>query len=1049
MKKTALLFSILTLTSLSFSQNARDWENPHMIGQNKELPHATFTSYPDMKTAQNFNNSPFTLSLNGKWKFHWAPKPEERPVEFYKNDYDISGWDEIVIPGNWQMQGYGIPIYTNIHYPFKKDPPYVTKTPPKKYTNFKLRNPVGSYRREFTLPDDWNDKNIILHFNGVKSAFYVWLNGKKVGYSQGSMTPAEFNITPYLNPGKNTLAVEVYRWSDGCYLEDQDMWRLSGIYRDVFLTAKNSIYIRDIKVDTKLSENYSKALVSVAVDVNNTNSKTGKGYELTASIISPEGKELITKQNIPDIAENSEKQILLTKSIENPYLWSAEKPDLYRLLLTLKDKDGQTVEVIPWKFGIREIKIDGEIFKINGVPVKLKGVNRHEHHPHTGRHLDRATMRRDIELMKQGNVNMVRTSHYPNDPFFYSLCDEYGIYVMDEANQETHDFRIGNTIMGDNPDWTHAHVDRAVSVVERDKNHPCVIIWSLGNEGGKGRNFRAMADTVRKLDPSRPVFSDSDKGVSDIFDFSYPTPESIKDMGARISNRPVFMREYAHAMGNSLGNFKEFWDVIYADPGLTGGCIWDWVDQGIAKKIDGSPLKYPAHPEKLEKEKDESWAFGGDFGDFPNDAEFCINGIIGPDRIPHPHYKEMQKVYQNISFEKVKSEKGSITLKLTNRYDFTDLNEFDYRWELLSDGKTFDKGTFDVSSTTPHKSREITIKLPENPGTTSENILRVYAGLKNDDQWGNKGFTVAREEFVLDPYNFPATLSGVQRIPSVKEENNSILISGKNFSVVINKLNGALESYKVNNKELIVHPLEPYFWKVMNDNQERNKYAQRLGPWKNAGEKRKVTKVMIDKIKKEHIVAVNFSMNLPVGKVVYSLSYRINNNGDIQVNADYKPLSGNIPLIPKFGMRMAILKEYSNITWYGRGPQENYWDRKTSAFYGIYEKPLSEFITHYISPQDNANRCDVRWFRMQSDKSSGLVIEGLQPLSFRAWPYTEDDLEKAKHDHELPDRDFINLNIDYKVHGVGGNNSWGKRTLPQYTLDGNKPWSYGFIIKAL
>ena len=1042
-----LILSFIMYSPL-FAQTSRDWENPQMIGQNKELPHATFTSWPDVKTVKTTETSPFILSLNGKWKFHWSPKPEERPADFHKTDFDVSGWDEIVVPGNWQMQGFGIPIYTNIHYPFKKKPPYVTKTPNRQYTNYKLRNPVGSYRTTFSMPGKWNNKNIILHFGGVKSAFYVWVNGEKVGYSQGSMTPAEFNITQYLKQGKNTLAVEVYRWSDGSYLEDQDMWRLSGIYRDVYLAAKSRVYIRDYKIDTKLTDNYSKALLSISVDINNTLSKSNRDLRVEALIKSPAGETIRLEQGVPGIDGNSEQQVTLTANIDNPSLWSAEKPELYTLLLSLHDQKGNLTEVIPSKFGIREIKIDGEIFMVNGVPVKLKGVNRHEHHPRTGRHLDKKTMRRDIELMKQGNINMVRTSHYPNDPYWYSLCDEYGIYVMDETNQETHDFRIGNAIMGDNPDWTLAHVDRAVSVVERDKNHPCVVIWSLGNEGGKGRNFRAMADTVRKIDPSRPVFSDSDKGVSDMFDFSYPTPETLQAKGKEITNRPVFMREYAHAMGNSLGNFKEFWDVIYADPGIAGGCIWDWVDQGIAKKIDGTPQLYPADPQKLKKEDDEFWAFGGDFGDFPNDKEFCINGLIGPDRVPNPHYKEMQKVYQNIKFEKTDTDNNKISIKLTNRYNFTSLDEFDYSWELLADGESIDAGSFAVPDTKPHNSTETNIDIPKSkPG--KELSLTINAKLKEDKEWASKGFVVAREQFNLAPYNFPTALSGSSKIPSIKDKDGSITITGNNFSIVINKLNGALVSYKVNEQDLIVHPLEPYFWKPLNDNQERNKYLKRLGPWKDAGEKRTVTGVTTDRNKKEHFVSVKFKMSLPVGKADYTLSYKVSSEGYIQVNADYKPLSGDIPLIPKFGMRMAIPKEYADITWYGRGPQENYWDRKTSAFYGIYEKPLSEFITHYISPQDNSNRCDVRWFRFQDKNGTGVEIEGLQPLSFRAWPYTEDDLEKAKHDYELPDRDFINLNIDYKVHGVGGNNSWGKKTLPQYTIDGNKPWSYGFIIKPL
>jgi len=1044
---SAILFLLLSLPG--YTEDKHDWENPHMIGENKELAHATFTSYPNENDALSFKASPFVKSLNGKWKFHWSPKPEDRPKDFYKSGYDVANWDEIVVPGNWQMQGYGIPLYSNSTYPFKKEPPYVTHTPPEKYTNYKLRNPVGSYITAFSLPRDWTGKDIIIHFGGVKSAFYLWVNGQKVGYSQGSMTPAEFDITQYLKKGNNRLALEVYRWSDGSYLEDFDMWRFSGIYRDVFLTAKNKVYIRDFKLETKLTDNYKKAEVALDIVLRNSTKKTASGYTVEATLISPKGKKLRIGEKAQQLSPSADEHVTLTANINNPSLWSAEHPNLYTLVIALNDREKNTLEYIPWKFGIREVKIDGVVFKINGKPVKVKGVNRHEHHPRMGRHIDKATMRRDIELMKQGNVNTVRTSHYPNEPYWYTLCDEYGIYVMDEACQESHGFGIGNKIIGDNPDWTQAHVDRAVSVVQRDKNHACVVFWSLGNEGGKGRNFKAMAETVRKLDGTRPIFCDSDKSVSDVFDFSYPSPKALKKKTQQIKKRPIFMREYAHAMGNSLGNFKEFWDVIYADPGLMGGCIWDWVDQGIAKKIDGSPLSYSSDPQKLKKNKDEFWAFGGDFGDFPNDKEFCINGIIGPDREPRPHYREMQKVYQNIRFEKAGISESEFHLKLTNLYNFTPSNAFDFTWEVLYNGILGASGTFSPENILPGKSGEIAIQLPAESPKEKEVVLRVYAKLKQDKLWAKKGFVIAGEQFIINPYPFPAESDKSQTMPSVNQQGADIVVSGKGFSIKIDKINGALKSYQVNGTEYLVHPLEPYFWKVMNDNQERNGYAKRLGPWKKAAAHRKVVDVKIEENTTAKQVSARFEMTLPVGDVKYELTYTINGNGEISVVADYKPLSGKIPLIPKFGMRMAIPKKYSNIQWYGRGEQENYQDRKSGCFFGVYEKTLEKFITHYISPQDNSNRCDTRWIRFMSDKKRGLLIEGLQPLSFRAWPYTEEDLEKAKHDYHLSNRDFINVNIDYKVHGVGGNNSWGQRTLPQYTNDGNKPWSYGFILKPL
>ena len=544
------------------AQQVPDWENPRVVGINKEEYHSTLTLPSGKSSCEEI------VSLNGRWKFYWSSDPQSRPSDFYKNNFDVSGWDNISVPGTWQLQGYGKPIYTNWTYPFKKDQPKVTGEPPKHFFSYENRNPVGSYVTTFDVSEDMKDKQLYLHFEGVKSAMYVWINGKKVGYSQNSMAPAEFDITGYVNEGQNRLAVEVYRWSDGSYLEDQDMWRFSGIYRPVELWVRPKIHIKDYSLTTDLADDFSSAGFKAKVWLRNlSDSKSGK---LSLEVLlkgKNRNEERFVKRLITPVKNfpaTSAGCYTLSSVVENPKLWSAEKPNLYDVEIRLYDGK-KVVEEFQSHIGIWKCEIDGNVFKFNGQPVKLKGVNRHEHHPRTGRLVDRETMEKDLRLMKQANINMIRTAHYPNSPLFYELCDRYGFYVMDEANQESHDYGLGNKILGDNPEWTLAHVDRALALVQRDKNHPCVVFWSLGNEGGAGRNMQAMADTIQAIDASRIIFSDTDLSVSAFNDPSYYTPGKFKEYAREKRDKPIFMREYAHAMGNSVGNLQEYWDVIEAN----------------------------------------------------------------------------------------------------------------------------------------------------------------------------------------------------------------------------------------------------------------------------------------------------------------------------------------------------------------------------------------------------------------------------------------------------------------------------------------------------
>ena len=991
-----ILISLLALQTQA--QTIHDWENPAVLGINKLPYHAT------LQLPSKEKECPEIFSLDGQWSFHWSRNPEERPADFYKEDYDVSQWGKIAVPGNWQTQGYGTPIYININYPFVRNRPSVTTEPPKDWTAYENRNPVGSYVTFVDVTKEMLTKNLILHFGGVHSAFYVWVNGQKVGYSQNSMSPAEFDVTKFLHAGKNKLAVEVYRWSDGSYLEDQDYWRLSGIFRSVQLWVRPLVHIADYQVTAVPNADYSKFTVNAKIAVCNTGKKTAKNLlvqlqmacpELYGVNINPNHKN-ITNQRIPKLPAGDTITVELTYHYDTPpRLWTAEKPWLYPFTLQLlgmkaaieqeqsdarigsaereqarpKVKDSKNDEEFAYHFGVKKVEIVGEVFKINGKNVKLRGVNRHDHHPKTGRYVDDATYEEDIRLMKQANINFLRTSHYPDREYLYELCDRWGIYVMDEANHETHGYGYANQVMGEDLTFQKAHVDRAESLVKRDFNHPCVILWSLGNEGGVGPNIEAMYNKVRELDSTRPPFYDSDRRYSAIWDDSYLYPDDLRKNAQAVTDKPFMMREYAHAMGNSCGNLQEYWDVIYADSSICGAAIWDWVDQGLDIEHGTLNMEHSAAHDKavannvLSSMFNVQYKYGGDFGDKPNDGPFCINGLIAPDRKPHPHYYEVQKVYQPLQFVR-NGDNGSISI--INRDSFTDPSEYDIAYDTLRyDGEV---------------------------------LLNVTARLKEDKPWAKKGFVVAREQFVLTPYVFPETTKIMGTVPTIHVDGNK------------------LTSWMVGGKELLQAPLEPYFWKPENDNQNAAHFAERVAMWKEVKD--------------------------------VKVTYTVINDHSIRVDMDYQPTAADRPVMPKFGMRMRLPKEFTQIKYYGRGPWENYPDRKGSALLGIYEMPLSDYETEYIHPQDNGNRCDIRWFEISSENSEfsdyTLRIVGLQPLCIRAWDYGEEDLEGVRHPNEIHRGRFVNLNIDLSVHGVGGADTWG--TLPQYTIDGNQPHHYSFIL---
>jgi len=744
-------------------------------------------------------------------------------------------------------------------------------------------------------------------------------------------------------------------------------------------------------------------------------------------------------------------------------LWSAESPSLYSIVLAVLDGEGEPLEFIPWSVGFREIKIEDNQFWVNGRSIKIKGVNRHEHHPRTGRYLDTETMELDMKLLKQGNFNLVRNSHYPNDHRWYQLADRYGIYIFDEANQESHAYKQANTILGDNPDWTIAHVDRAVSMVQTNKNHSSIIIWSLGNEGGSGRNLRAMREAVLAIDTTRPVFSDTDRSVSDIHDRGYRTTTDVYDWieEAKEEGKPFMQREYAHAMGNSLGNLQEHWDVIYSEEGYIGAAIWDWVDQGLAKLKNTATVSYGPNPERLDLNHErEVWAYGGDFGDKPTVAEFLLNGIVSPDRKPYPSYFEAKKVLQNVWFEKTTE---PYAVKVTNRFDFTDLSAYDFFWTVKNTEMKLGEGILNISAS-PGQTKLVRIPFLDQKGADSnELLLELSVRMKVDSLWAPKGFEVAYHQFVISPYRYPDTLTAKGQSLKVNQSDDTIIVVNQQFRLAIDRMTGELTSYQVDGQEVLVRPLAPYFWKPLNNNQARNQFIERMAPWVRAAAYRKVNSVTLNELS-DNLLEVKVIARLVANHALYTLTYWINGEGAVQVTGEYDPDPNRIQhkYMPKFGMRLALDLSLSEIDWYGRGPFENYPDRKTAANIGHYHKSLEAFQGPYISATDSTNRSDVRNLSFSS-KQIQFVVEGLQPLNFRAWPYDETDLYspmnreerystvnmiRRKHYYELPMRDFINVNLDLAIHGVGGDNSWGAKTMEKYHVRADQPLSFSFILKA-
>jgi beta-galactosidase len=1006
-------------------------ENPKITGLNNLPPHAWAIPFPDEKSfdSKKALESPWCKLLNGNWKFYWSENPSRRPVDFYKEDFDITAWKEIPVPADWQMQGYDYPIYVNISYPYKADPPFI----PKDF------NPVGSYKHTFTIPAEWKGKRIVLHFGGVNSSAYYWLNGTKIGYSEDSKTPVEFEVTDKLKDGENTLAVEVYRWCDGSYLEDQDFFRLSGIERDVFLYATPKVHMYDYFVKTDLINNYTDAELSVEVDLKNYfPSLTAGTYSVELILTDKDNKKIVSAKQPVLINKKASATIVFKELVKKPQPWTAETPDLYQLKLILKG--GKESEVIGCKIGFREVEIVNGKLCINGKPIYIKGVNRHEHDEKTGHVISEAGMLKDIELLKQYNLNAVRTCHYPDHPRWYELCDEYGIYLVDEANVESHGMGYDlDKTLGNNPLWLEAHMDRTMRMVERDKNHPSVIIWSLGNEAGNGVNFYATYDWIKKRDTSRPVQYER-AGLernTDIYCPMYMGAFQMEDYARKHTDRPLIQCEYSHAMGNSVGNFQDYWNMIEKYPMLQGGFIWDWVDQGIAQ-LDENGNKY--------------WAYGGDFGpkDVPSDNNFCNNGVISPDRQPHPTLYEVKKVYQNVKFKAIDLSEGKFEIK--NSFIFTNLDKYDFKYNIEENGLSVKTGDIPPVSLVPDESRIISIPMNDlaiKPGC--EYFITLMALQKSTDLLIPAGHIIAYEQFKLPFGTYVPAENESNGNLVLKSDEKGIVVSGNGFEVKFDSM-AWLSGYVIEGREMIQTPLKPNFWRAPIDNDYGNNMPNRLKIWKNAPLNTRLIYV-VSKQLSPGIIEIFALYELPDVKSSWESRYIIHGNGRIDVKSTFNTSDRSLPEIPRIGMRFRLNKELVNMQYFGRGPWENYIDRNTSAMVSKYSLKVSDQHFLYVRPQENNYHTDVRWLSLTNEAGTGIMVSGKPVFCTSALnnPIEDfDDGEKKDQRHitDIKPQDFIEWCIDYKQMGVGGDDSWGAKPWAKYMLYPGE-YSYEFVISPL
>ena len=1026
-----------------------EWMDAKIFEINKQPARCSSVSFPNQEIALNGEKSPYEKYLDGNWKFHWVPRPEDRIVDFYKPDFDDRSWKTIPVPSQWELQGYGVPIYAPFHMP----PSLRKKNMPNIDPN---DNPVGAYRYQFEITKEWFERETTIQFDGVCSAFYLWINGQFVGYSQDSMLPAEFLISSFLKEGSNILALEVYRFSDGSYLENQDMWFLSGVFRSVRLFSRAKTNIRDFRLTDDFSQQFS--LVDLIIDAELIQYQPilmeDETFILQASLYD-QGEILQSQSKTITFGQESITKVELHLPIEAPRLWSAEDPYLYDLILCLTDKNGQVLDVRQVRHGFRHIEIRDRQFLINGKPILFKGVNRHDFDPKSGHTMTLERLKEDIFIMKRNNINALRCSHYPDDERIYDLCDQYGVYVMDEANIETHGFR--KEMQGD-MQWLDAMHARVSNMIARDINHASIVMWSLGNESGSDEKFRQMTDMVHLLDPHRPVHYEQDyQGeYADVYSMMYPTPMDLESIanggdykirtgilghftihGKDAENKPLLLCEYAHAMGNSLGNFQKYMQLFEKYPHSIGGFIWDFADQSILKETaDGKPF----------------WAYGGDLGDPYDFKVFGCNGILSADRTPHPALAAVKKGYQSIEITVADLMEGRFNLK--NKYQFVNLNFLYLSWKIELDGRLICEGMQIDMDILPGQQK--LIKIPHQLSDFSdgqEAWLTISLHLKHNQDWAPAGFEMAWEQFLLMKKSTNTKLIPQQTPkPLMEIRNDQVLIHGDRWATYFGRKSGALIQYQCNGYDLLQTPLRPNLWRVRIDNDIS---GQILYAWSRPFFKRQFWREATRNLhclglkilpEEGNIIRLQVAWKVNGGRTPFLINYAIDGNGEVVVDCTFTPNRE----LERMGMQMKLIGTDWLVNYFGLGPEETMPDRLLGSRVGLFSGSVSEMMHHYVRPQENGNRSDVRWLQLRKPNGLMLAVKSSEShnFSFSTWNCSQDDLADAEHIHEVPLREETTINIDLAQKGVGGDVPAGGSPHPEFLLAGGKTYHLAFSIKA-
>ena len=1037
--KFILLMACMALgTTNGLADERKPWQDATINQINREPMHAHFIPFKSETDAigqlalddvSRFAVNPAAerrISLNGRWKFLYSKNNDLCPKDFHKTNYSTRKWKNITVPGSWEIQGFDAPIYTDVSYPFPTNPPYQ----PTDY------NPVGAYVREFTVPESWKGMDIFLDFEGVESAFYCWVNGELAGYSEDSRLPAHFNISKLLKKGKNRLAVKVFRYSDGSYMEDQDYWKYSGIERDVFVYARPAQRVKDFKLTAGLINDFQDGDFNLEMIVN----QPVQGGRMEVKVLDKQAKTVFEQKK--QFTQATDTLFQANRLFEDVAVWSAETPNLYTLVATTYDAQGKCLESFAHPFGFRSVRMFNGQQLINGVPVLFKGVNRHEHDPHNGRTITVERMVEDIQLMKQFNINSVRTCHYPNNHAWYALCDKYGLYLVDEANIESHGMmNHKDGTLANYPDWKGAFMQRMSRMVRRDRNFTSIVTWSLGNESGYGKHFETIYHWTKKFDPTRPVQYEGGgyESVSDIYCPMYARIWALRRHANQRDTRPLILCEYAHAMGNSVGNLQDYWNVIYKYDQLQGGFIWDWVDQTFAKK---------------DEKGQDIWAYGGDLGfvGVPNDSNFCANGLVAADRSLHPHIWEVKKVYQYVHFAPVAFTTNKV--EVSNWHDFIDLSNYQLRWKVEADGKEVQGGVMPMPKVNARHKGIIELPLKALPADNREYFLKLEAITINDGPMVKKGHVAAMEQWQLPSNIVRSPMNTITGTLDSKQHAGVIELTGNQFCVKFNEKNGQMVGLQYGGKEYVKSALQPNFWRAWTDNDVANGAPERCRIWKEAMENMKLVNLRMEKATDNKLATVTAEYILSEIDSKLNIIYKVRPNGAIQVTMGYEVGNKQLPEIPRFGMRMVLPADYDQMSWLGRGPQENYADRKSGAAIGLYHASVWEQFHPYVRAQETANKCDVRWTSLRNKEGEGLLICGVQPLNVSAWNFPIEDIAyrpfnvERHHGGSIEKKDMVWLNIDGAHMGVGGDNTWGAKVHPEYTITpANR--SYTFTIQPL